>query len=42
MRRDAALYEPAPTRTGRRGRPRTKGDRLPTPTGLATQASGRG
>jgi hypothetical protein len=42
MRRDAAPYEPAPTRTGRRRRPRTKGDRLPTPTGLATQASGRG
>ncbi|MEV0573184.1 transposase [Micrococcus luteus] len=38
MRRDAALYEPAPPRTGRRGRPRTKGDRLPTPAGLAEQA----
>lgn len=35
MRRDAALYEPAPPRTGRRGRPRTKGDRLPTPTELS-------
>ncbi len=35
MRRDAALYEPAPPRTGKRGRPRTKGDRLPTPTQLS-------
>jgi DDE superfamily endonuclease len=35
MRRDAALYEPAPPRTGRRGRPRTKGGRLPTPTQLS-------
>jgi len=41
MRRDAALYEPAPPRTGRRGRPRTKGDRLPTPAGLAAQARRR-
>jgi len=41
MRRDAALYQPAPPRTGRRGRPRTKGDRLPTPPQLAAQASGR-
>jgi len=39
MRRDAALYEPAPPRTGRRGRPRTRGDRLPTPTGLADAAT---
>ena len=31
MRRDAALYEPAPPPTGKRGRPRTRGDRLPTP-----------
>ena len=38
MRRDAALYEPAPPRTGRRGRPRTKGDRLPTPPEIAAQA----
>jgi DDE superfamily endonuclease len=38
MRRDAALYEPAPPRTGRRGRPRTKGDRLPTPPELAARA----
>ena len=39
MRRDAALYQPAPPRTGKRGRPRTKGDRLPTPPELAAQAS---
>ncbi|HEX6448674.1 MAG TPA: transposase [Trebonia sp.] len=37
LRRDAAVYEEAPPRTGRRGRPRTKGDRLPTPTELAAQ-----
>lgn len=37
MRRDAALYQPAPPpRTGRRGRPRTKGERLPTPAQLST------
>ncbi len=41
MRRDAALYEAAPPPTGRRGRPRTKGDRLPTPPGLAAQARRR-
>jgi DDE superfamily endonuclease len=41
MRRDAALYQPAPPRTGRRGRPRTKGDRLPTPPQLADQARRR-
>ena len=35
MRRDAALFEPAPARTGKRGRPRTKGARLPTPTQIA-------
>ena len=35
MRRDAALYEAAPPRTGRRGRPRTKGERLPTPAALS-------
>jgi DDE superfamily endonuclease len=38
MRRDAALYEAAPPRTGKRGRPRTKGDRLPTPAGIANNA----
>ena len=36
MRRDAALYEPAPPPTGKRGRPRTRGDRLPTPTAFST------
>lgn len=35
MRRDAALYEPAPPPTGKRGRPRTRGDRLPTPTAFS-------
>jgi len=39
MRRDAALYEPAPPPTGKRGRPRTKGERLPTPTGLAEKTT---
>jgi DDE superfamily endonuclease len=29
LRCDAALYQPAPPPTGRRGRPRRKGDRLP-------------
>jgi hypothetical protein len=31
LRKDAALYEPPPARTGRRGRPREKGTRLPSP-----------
>lgn len=35
LRRDAALYEPAPPHTGKPGRPRTKGERLPTPPELA-------
>ena len=35
MRRDAALFEPAPPPTGKRGRPATKGARLPTPPELA-------
>jgi len=37
VRRDAAVYEPPPTRTGRRGRPRKKGARLPTPAQIAAQ-----
>ncbi|MGH8899411.1 MAG: hypothetical protein ACRDZ4_20895 [Egibacteraceae bacterium] len=37
MRRDAAIYSPPPPRTGRRGRPRKKGARLPTPTQIAAQ-----
>lgn len=35
MRRDAALYGPPPPATGKRGRPRTRGDRLPAPPRLA-------
>jgi len=42
MRRDAALFEPAPPRTGRRGRPRTKGERLPTPAQLSDTVPKRG
>lgn len=38
MRRNAALYEAAPPRTGKRGRPRKKGERLPPLQGLAAQA----
>jgi hypothetical protein len=41
MRRDAALFEPAPPRTGRRGRPRTRGPRLPTPPAIAAQTRPR-
>lgn len=37
MRRDAALYEPAPPPTGKRGRPRTRGARLDTPTQTAAK-----
>lgn len=40
LRKDAALYEVAPARTGRRGRPRTKGDRLPPLAELATTLPG--
>ena len=39
MRRDAALYEAAPPRTGKRGRPATKGERLATPAAMATDMS---
>lgn len=42
MRRDAALYQAAPPRTGKRGRPRTKGDRLPTPAQLSQAIPSRG
>lgn len=38
MRRDAAIYQAAPPPTGKRGAPRTKGDRLPTPAKMAQQA----
>lgn len=41
IRRDAAIYEKAPPRTGKRGRPRTRGARLPTPVDLAAQAGRR-
>jgi len=35
MRRDAALYEAPPPRTGKRGRPRMRGARLKTPQAMA-------
>ena len=41
MRRDAALFDAVPPPTGRRGRPRTKGERLPTPPELAAAAGRR-
>jgi len=37
--RTSVLYALAPPRTGRRGRPRTRGDRLGTPAGLARNAT---
>lgn len=40
MRRDAALYEAPPQKTGRPGRPRKRGARLPTPSALAKAAKG--
>ena len=39
MRRDAALFGPPPPPTGKRGRPRTKGERLGTPVELAKAAT---
>jgi len=39
LARTAVLYDLAPPRTGRRGRPRTKGDRLGTPADLAATAT---
>lgn len=39
LRSNAALYEPAPPRTGRRGRPKTKGAKLPTLATLAAHAT---
>ncbi len=39
LRKDAALYEPPPARTGRRGRPREKGNRLPSLATLAATAA---
>jgi hypothetical protein len=41
MARNSVLFAPAPPKTGRRGRPRTKGERLGTPTELATKATWR-
>jgi hypothetical protein len=38
---NAALYQPAPPRTGRRGRPAKKGDKLPRLAGLAATAAWR-
>ncbi len=35
LRSNASLHQPAPPRTGRRGRPKTKGDKLPPLTELA-------
>src|SRR5216683_1406265 len=39
LRKDAALYDLPPERTGRRGRPRAKGARLPSLTGLTQRAA---
>lgn len=40
LRRDAAVFELTPPPTGKRGRPRTKGDRLPSLTDMAASATG--
>ncbi len=37
MRRDAALFDPAPPPSGKRGRPRTRGARLDTPSQMAAK-----
>jgi DDE superfamily endonuclease len=43
LRLDAALFgPPPPRRPGQRGRPRTRGDRLPPPRGLAAQRTRAG
>lgn len=39
LRRNSALYDLTPPRTGRRGRPRLRGERLPTPPELAAAVS---
>ena len=39
LRRDAAVYELTPPRTGRRGRPRKKGERLPPLAAMAATAT---
>jgi hypothetical protein len=41
MPRNGVLYQPAPPRTGRRGRPRTKGHRFGTPAETAADAPWR-
>jgi hypothetical protein len=41
MRRDAALYEAAPPKTGRRGRPRRKGARLEAPDAMSARLADR-
>ncbi|HVA06502.1 MAG TPA: hypothetical protein VNG12_07180 [Acidimicrobiales bacterium] len=41
IRRDAAIYEPAPARTGKPGRPATRGKKLPKPAELATKVRKR-
>lgn len=38
IRRDAALYERKPTSTGKRGRPRLRGERIGTPTQIGAKA----
>ena len=39
MKMDAALYQPVPEKTARRGRPRKKGNRLPSPLAMAQAPS---
>ena len=41
VQRNAALYAPAPPPTGKRGRPRTRGDRIGNPTQAGAGASWR-
>src|SRR5215212_8778031 len=41
VQRNAVLYAPAPPPTGKRGRPRTRGDRIGTPTQAGAGASWR-
>ncbi|MCA1674167.1 MAG: transposase, partial [Actinobacteria bacterium] len=38
-RSNAVFYQPTPPRTGKRGRPRLKGDRIGTPTQIAASAT---
>lgn len=39
VRSNAVFHQPAPARTGKRGRPRLRGDRLGTPADIAAQAT---